>query len=292
MATKIWLGNDTGNEGDWSTAANWSPSGVPGAGDNVYFEDSAQDADDGLDQSAILLASLNIDQSFTGKIGTTSAYLQVGATKLNIGYNYGPAVSLNGSPRLKIDLGTGVSTVTIYNAAASATETSKPPIRLKCNNVGTIVDVRKGKVGIAYDTGETSSLATVISSYITAKASDAEVYIGSGVTLVTLTQPGGDVTLKCAATTVTSYGGTLETSGTGAITTMNAKGGTVTCNSTGTVTTCNIDGGLVDFTKAAAARTVTTMKLNPGGQLKRDSNLTITNPLAADVPVLLMANAA
>ena len=48
MATKIWVGTDSGNEGDINTAANWSPSGVPVATDDVYFENSSQSVTDGL----------------------------------------------------------------------------------------------------------------------------------------------------------------------------------------------------------------------------------------------------
>jgi hypothetical protein len=41
MATKLWVGTDSGNEGDYSTAANWSPSGVPVATDDVILANSS-----------------------------------------------------------------------------------------------------------------------------------------------------------------------------------------------------------------------------------------------------------
>ncbi|MFH1370344.1 MAG: hypothetical protein ABII09_03545 [Planctomycetota bacterium] len=293
MATKIWVGTDAGNEGDWSVAANWSPSGVPTNGDDVYIENSSQVIDAGLDQSAVTLASLNINQNYTGKIGTTTAYLQIGATKCDIGYNYGPSANLVGSGRIKLDLGTAQSYTTILNSAVMATETSMPPVRIICNHASTVIEVRKGKVGIAYETAETSTLATVAVSYVTQKTSDADVYIGSGVTLTTLNQTGGDVIMGCGAITATCEGGTLLTYGSGAITTLNANGGTITSNSTGTITTVNINGGLVDLTKAAAPRTVTTLKLNPTGQLKIDlDTITVTNGISSDDPVTMMANAA
>ncbi|MFY7741863.1 MAG: hypothetical protein ACOVQR_04395 [Flavobacterium sp.] len=34
QAQKTWVG---ANNGNWNLGSNWSPSGVPGAGDNVYL---------------------------------------------------------------------------------------------------------------------------------------------------------------------------------------------------------------------------------------------------------------
>ena len=69
MATKLWVGTDSGNEGDLNVAANWSPSGVPSGGDDVVFRDSDQDADTSLDAlSAVELGSLTIHQSLRGTL--------------------------------------------------------------------------------------------------------------------------------------------------------------------------------------------------------------------------------
>lgn len=53
----------------WNVAANWSPSGVPQTGDDVYLDNFAGDIKYGLDQSAVTLASLRATASFTGEIG-------------------------------------------------------------------------------------------------------------------------------------------------------------------------------------------------------------------------------
>lgn len=294
MATKIWVGTDTGNEGDWATAANWLPSGVPEAADDVYLENSSQDVSEGLNQSAILLASLNIAHSYTGRIGTTSAYLQIGATLCNIGYHYGPNETLfNGSDRIKLDLGTDPSTIVVENTNISAAENGMPTVRILCNDAATTLEVRRGQVGVAFETGETSTLSKITSSYVSQIGTDANVYIGAGVTLTTLFQSGGYVVLRCAATTVTSWGGTLLTTGTGAIATLNGYGGTITSNSSGTITACTVTGGIVDFTKSATARTVTTPKLDNPGQIKFDpAVMTFTNKITSNNPVTYMASAA
>lgn len=288
MATKIWVGTTD----DWNVAGNWSPAGVPVNADDVYIENSTQDIASTLDQSAVTLDSLNIAQSFTGKIGTTSAYLQIGATIVRIGYHYGPA-SPAGSGRLKIDLGAAAAAVTVYNTGSTPTETNKPCVRLLANHANTTIEVRKGKVGIAFDTGETTTIASCTVSYVSHKNTDAEVIIGSGVTLTTFEQTGGDNILQCAATTANAEGGSLLTAGSGAITTLNAKDGDVISNSTGTITTLTITGSNVDLTKSAAARTVTNCTLDEPGSLKVDPGVvTFTNKILSANPVIWRASAA
>ena len=39
-AAKNWVGGASGNPNDWNTASNWSPAGVPGAGDDVAIPGS------------------------------------------------------------------------------------------------------------------------------------------------------------------------------------------------------------------------------------------------------------
>jgi len=91
MATKYWLGNDTGNEGKLNVAANWSPVGVPGAADDVIFDGrSTEDADDDLDVWAALdLGSLTVRPSFTKNIGEYSAGVSESTDNVNRRW-YGP----------------------------------------------------------------------------------------------------------------------------------------------------------------------------------------------------------
>jgi len=277
MANKTWVGTDTGNEGDWSVAANWSPVNVPVDADDVYLENSSQDVTAGFDQAAIALTSLNIAQSYTGVFDD---YLNIGAATVRIGYHDGPtATSLAGSAAIMLDLDDTADTttaITIENSGTSATS-GIPAIRIKeVPNVGSSLSARDGTAGLAFDTGDTTTIGTVNVT------SDADVYIGAGVTLTTLSKQGGDCVLGCAATTVTNVKGPLKTVGSGAITTLNARGDTVTSNSTGTITTLNADGGVTDFTKSSTARTVTTLNVNDVGQVKLDPNVvTITNAIAS-----------
>ena len=68
MATKTWVGTDSGNQGDYGTAANWSPSGVPLAADNVIIANSSQDITGTLDLSTNN-SDLNVSGSVTINIG-------------------------------------------------------------------------------------------------------------------------------------------------------------------------------------------------------------------------------
>jgi len=283
----------TANAGpkDWSSTGNWSGGAVPGgaASQDVYVEDATIHY--GLDQSGIAntLASLNISQSQIGSnpaAGYGVTYLQIKATAVNLGAYYGPGMPSESAP-INIDVGSTESTIIVYNSGTNGT---MPAVRLKANNASTNVRALKGKVGIAYEAGETATVGTITVSYVSKPTSDADVYIGDGVTMTTLTQTGGDVVLQCAATTVTTEAGTLQTAGSGAIGTLNAKGSTITANSTGTITTCTITGGTVDFSKSAASRTVTTLKLDEGGKLKYDPSIvTLTNKVNSDNAVTLTA---
>ena len=140
MATKIWIGTDV----DWATAGNWSPSGVPASTDNVYLENSSQSITSGLNQSAVTLASLNIDQSFTGSLGNAAAgAMTINTSILNIGYHNGPGTPA-GSPSINLDLGTtDASVITVSNTGTSA-DASAAPVKLKAGSGGAITAFADG----------------------------------------------------------------------------------------------------------------------------------------------------
>lgn len=286
----------------FDAAGNWSGGAVPGgaSGQDVYIDNWAADILYGLDQSAMsnALDSLNLSASFTGKIaengaaGAAGDYLQIKATVVNIGRHNGYGTPA-GSGRIKIDLGSTASTVTVDKAATPAdSATGKPAVRLLANNAATVIRVRKGSVGVAIEAGETTTISKIDVDYVSSVTGDANVFIGNGVTITTVNQNGGDVIAQCAITIVNANAGTLLTNGAGAITTLNVAGATVIANSTGTVTNVNITAGVVDTLKSAAPRTFTNVKLN-SGTFKRDPDvLTLTNGVTSDKKAQLTASAA
>jgi hypothetical protein len=303
----------------WDSVDNWDGGALPGgaASQDVYIDNFAGDILYGLDQSAIAnaLASLNLEASFTGRIGPNGAtgksgdYLQIKALIVNIGEHNGYGTP-TASGRIKIDLGTTASTVNVYKTATPTDASDgKPAVRLLATHASTDVNVRRGTVGIAIEAGETSTINDIDVSYIASVTGDADVYIGSGVTMGDLSQTGGDIIAQCTIGTVNSKAGTVLITGSPAITELNADGATITLDTTGAITTLNandgqvypnnhgtigtlnVDGAAVDFTQSSRARTVTTVKLNSGSLKYDPADMTFTNKVASDDAVTLTAAA-
>lgn len=274
---------DTANSGpsDWRSADNWSGGAVPGGAASQDVEITGATMLYGLDQSAIAntLSSLTIGQS---RIGTNPAdgclpvYLEIKVSVITIGQHIGPGSPTELAP-IQIDTGSTASAITVYNSGTNSVSTM-PAIRIKANSASTTLLVYKGKVGAANIAGETATLSSVSVSYASNVSGDADVFLGDGLTVTTVKQTGGDLYQDCGCTTLNSSDGKLTTSGDGTIATVNISGGNATLNSTGTVTLINATGGITDCTKSAAARTITTVKVDPGAVFKHDpSVVTLTN---------------
>ena len=273
----------TANSGpsDWSCAANWSGGAVPGgdADQDVFVEGAIIYF--GLDQSAIANALTSLTVKST-RIGTNPAsgylptYLQIKTSALNIDPHYLSGTQSCLAPII-IDTGETACVIKVYNSGTNSPAT-KPAVIMKANNAATALEVRKGQVGLAVFDGETATIGTLTESYSTNINNDAFVFLGSGVTVTTINKTGGHLTSQSGATTITQDAGVLLTEGSGAVATMNVKGGTTYPNSTGTIAALNMTGGTTDMTKGAAARTVTTAKLDPGAVFKLDPAIvTLTN---------------
>ena len=65
MATKTFDNDGGGGDGKWNTAANWDPSGVPGAGDDVVI-----DADCTLDVNSAALGTVTVNDTYTLDLDT------------------------------------------------------------------------------------------------------------------------------------------------------------------------------------------------------------------------------
>lgn len=277
MSTKLWIGTDSGNEGDWSVAANWSPSGVPTNSDDVYLENTSQSVTSGFSQSAVTLASLNIGQSFTGEIGTATGELAISATLLRIGYHNGQGTP-SGSNRIKLNLGSVQSEIIITNTSVSSTDTYLEPVRIKGTHASNTIQVLGGTVGVA--TTDASEAATI--SEASVLGNNARLHLPAGVTLTTLNVAAGTCSVGCAATTIEQTGGSLTTYGEGAITTVNVDSGRAALNSDGTITTLRVgSAGSVDMSGDARAKTVTNCEVYGGGGLDINNgnpqSITLTN---------------
>ena len=282
MADIIWIGTDTA--GDWNVDANWVGGTKPANGDDVFFTNSSQDCDTTLDQSALALASLTIDQSYTGKIGTLAGnvvtYLQVGTALLTIGQQDGTSTP-TGSTQLFLDLGSATQCIAaIHNSATTADNSTLMPIQITAAKNDHEFYIKRGKVGFANATaGETSTIDTIDVGWIASRSSDSLVTTGPGITLENWNQTGGRAVLRSATTVgLVLRSGELRTEGSGTHPAISVYGGELVSNSTGTITLLTGFGGIADFLRSNQARTLTTMDTWAGFTWKLDpAVVTLTN---------------
>ena len=280
-------GTPVDKSGDFAEDGNWGgglSAANPANADTVYFKDSSQAVTTGWDQSAVALTALYIEKSYTGNIGDSYNYLQIGTVRLEIGQNLS-AASPAGSGRIKIDLGAATTCTAIIYDAGTPTDANMPSVRLLAVDAATTIEVRKGKVAVAYETGEVSTIGELVVGSVTNKDEDADVWLGEGVTITTITQSGGELDVADSAGTLTTldvFGGKCRYNGGAAITTANIFGdGTVELNKHGTITTLNVfDSGHADFSKTINSREITTAKVGGSGKITYDpAVLTMTNKI-------------
>lgn len=255
---------------DASTAANYSTGSLPANGDDLVFENSAVDVLYNLAAlSAVTLNSLTIRQSYTGKIGIARSnsagyfeyrpqYLAVAATTINIGQGDGA-----GSGRIKLDTGSGQTTLNISNSGSPA-EAGLKAILWKGTHAGNVLNISKGSLGAAVFGGETATIATLRQGFRTNPAGDSDVLLGSGCTLTNIEKSGGTLELNSSVTSlVQSAGETLINSGTpGAI---ELHGGQLRYRTAAGATTINVaDGAELDFRSDLRSKTVGTLNLYSG----------------------------
>ncbi|QDV21429.1 hypothetical protein Pan153_61170 [Gimesia panareensis] len=252
--TPLTQSTTTPNSGpnNWDVAANWDSNSVPASSDIAYISDSDIDILYGLDQSAVTLAELHVEQTFTGSIGLprkntdgTSSYseyreqyLKIGATELFIGEKNG-----DGSDRIKINLGSVQTTALIVDSGDSP-DGNTPPILLLGSHASNVINVNRGFLGIAYYPTETATVATIRQAFIDDATDDTTVYCGAGTTLMNIIKSGGELTLNSNTTSLEQTAGTTNIYD-GAHTVLNVLAGKLNYNSTGTLSAVNLSGDAV-----------------------------------------------
>ncbi len=293
----------------WGTAANWSGETVPTGGDTIVYENSAVDCLWDLDQNGTTFAEVRIAQSYTGKLGlydrtfrtagaqvTTAdeyrqAYFKAGMTLCNVGVASGSG-SNAGSGRLRLDLHSVQSAVTVYSTCASATDgVGFEPVRIIGTHASNVITVQNGIVGIASQPNEAATFTRIglgpqITSGVTSGVAP-KLTIGSGCTLTTIDQLAGTMlNMGSNITTLNQYGGTHEVLGAATITTVNQYAGTFNHKSSGTIGTFNCSGTL-DCSQDQRTKTITTLKGFKGCTINlgtaRPLSVTLTNGLALQV---------
>jgi len=162
---------------DWNTAENWDTGSIPADADTVYVEGATILY--GLDQSGSFgalesLAALHINQSQVGSnpgTGRSAAYLVIPADEVHINEYVGPGSVVQSGP-VMVDTSNTASTIVVYGGSSNTTSTL-PSVWLLANADTTVIDIRGGIVGIAYDSGSSSLIKTL-------RVSGGSVYTGDG----------------------------------------------------------------------------------------------------------------
>ena len=269
MADKYWNGN-TGTDGDVTDATNWTPSGVPTASDNVRlvagFNTAMSSNLAGL--SGVSLGDFIVEEGYTGTIGTSTADLEITCTSFEF----------EGSGKAYIDLEASNITATIHGSAAS-TSVGTFGLYLIGSNLAALV-VSSGSVALAGFMGTTATAAAV-------RVSGGTVTLGAGCTVTTVTTYGGTINTRANITTANGYGGTLRTGEQAAITTLLVDGASVDDRATGTITTATVNSGYLAV-KAGTSKTISTLNINAGGGASWDPNSVTVSALVVgddDVPI-------
>jgi hypothetical protein len=271
MAIKYWTGASGDN--DWSTAGNWNPSGVPVASDDVYITNSSVDISAGLGQSAILLASLHITQSYTGRIegSASNEFLEIGATVCEIGEIFNGQTG-TGSPKILLDLGTtNASTCTVTDTGV--TTDGSNPLEILAGNSSTDIIVKGGTLSINGDL--TARTIRNINIH------EGDVKIDDNLTFTKLNIAGGSVSIDSDIADCAITSGTLDVVNGSNITTLDVDGGTVNIsnNGTRTATTIEVLKGTLNLLECTSL-TITNLKVRPGALVNIDTRfVTLTNDI-------------
>lgn len=219
MATAYWLGTETSHTGDLNRAANWSPSGVPGAGDDLVFDGrSTEDVDTNLDTfEGTDIGSLTVWSGYTGTIGTSGSAPLI--TECSAGTVY---LAGTGTTRLQCGAGANVDASilkTVINTSGSVWLSSQANDNTNVAKF-TEIQVLKGNVLIMGDSeasthgGDSGTAITTLkvipSSTATVRIGDMCVNYQSTDTPMNITVSGGTLTTHTALGTVQQFGGTLN----------------------------------------------------------------------------------
>lgn len=257
----------------WDTAENWDGDALPANSDTAIIPAGSVSILYGLDQSSVTLAALQIEQGYTGVIGLPEintdggydeyrdTYLKIGATALTIGNGTG-----QGSQRIKIDLGSVQSAVSVNNSGQPETDTH-PAILLKGTHSSNVLNIVKGSVGVAVLPSETATIATLSIGYLSNPDNDSIVVLGSGVTLTTVNLSGGRLTVNSATTLITQTGGQLSVLS-GAHAAINMDGGSCFYASAGTLSAVKVgNGATFDLSRDMRSKTISACEIYAGGRI-------------------------
>lgn len=280
----------------WSDADNWSTGSVPVNSDDVVIDGRSEyDIKYGLDQSSVVLTSLSILNSYTGKIGlpfinkdsSTNTYPEYRGTYLQVATS---ALTISGkgtgSGRIKINVGSGTAATMDISSRGTSAENGIPAVLIQGTNASNVARITRGDVGFAFYDGESATLSSLQVGYEENQAGDVVCRCGDGASLTSaaVTQSGGELYIETTTSsgTITQTDGKLYCSGSAAHASITANG-SLYYSGTGTITTLESYGGTVDFRQGTAGVTLTNATIgrqtafyDPGKRITFTNGLDIT----------------
>lgn len=239
---------------------NWSGGSLPTTGDDVVIGKSSASILYGMG-SLTGLASIEIQLGFEQQIGLPEfnslgyreyrqTHLAWGADKVTIGTGIG-----RGSSAIKLDMGTSGGDLIVLGTGTAFSD-SENALQI----IGEIGDctIESGNVTIAGRPLETATIDTVMA------ASQAQLTIGSGCTLTTVTTLAGSCNINSDCTTLNVAGGNCLF--TAQATTIDITGGILAYESDKSITTAKVGPGIFDCSDLRE-RNCTTLRLRSGGQV-------------------------
>ncbi|RCS43931.1 hypothetical protein DTL42_18265 [Bremerella cremea] len=231
----------------WDNADNWSGGSVPGNGDTVVLEQTANPVKYALNQSSLTLALLDIRASYTGTIGLASEnrdgnspYIEYRPRSLNIGANEVRigAGEGSGSARIRLNLGSVASNITVFSTATPAA-TGQYAVSLQGTHANNKLFVYQGVVSIAPQSGESAQFGELSVGYEDDPASDVELFLGENVTLGDVVIHGGRITAEglsgSAISSLLVTAGEVFLLGTDGVEQLDIAGGVLFYRTTGTL---------------------------------------------------------
>jgi hypothetical protein len=296
MAKKTY----TGTVGDlnFGTAGNWSPSGVPGSGDDLIFDALATSGINGSDQTGggVIFNTLTIYGTF-GQASPGTILFGSNGTPLKLNVTNGNTANINlpaaaatsstqvGCQRINLDLGTTSPIVNVYAANPRSFDTGKETVRIRTNNAACDINVLGGSGGVGIATDNYTDTTTVGNVNVTGGVCN----LGAGVTYNNLVNNGGQALVNSTpVVALICFAGDLYTRGTYIVPTITGDGGTVHClhraSAGSSLTQLNLrNGGLLDLSQSGEAFVITNCSLRNGRfQTVSDTQITFTNGVQPD----------
>ena len=219
MATKFWLGTEVSHTGDLNRAANWSPTGVPIAADDLVFDGrSTQNVTTNLDTfEGVDLGSLTVWSGYTGTIGSS------GSTPMIVGCSAGTVYAAGtGTTRLQCGAGAEADASIlklVVNTSGSVWLSSQANDNANAA-VFAEIQVLKGNVLVMGDSessvhgGDSGTAITTLkvipTTTATVRIGDKCVNFKGADTPTNVTISGGTLNCHSALGTIQQFGGTLN----------------------------------------------------------------------------------